>query len=152
LARVERSRRIAAPSSVLWDVLIDPHHLPRWWPETKRVENVRGDLPENRSWTQVLETKKGRGVRADYQALGAKPEHNYSYEQIIEGTPFERFVRSARTDIDLGARNGSTDVTIALERRLRGLSRLGSWMMRRAIGQTLDEALKGLAGIVEGSA
>jgi uncharacterized protein YndB with AHSA1/START domain len=146
VARVVRRRRIAAPASALWGVIADPYHLPRWWPNTQRVENVsegEGDGTGS-SWTQVLETKDGRGVRADYHCVDASEGERYVFEQTLEDTPFERFVRRARTEISLSPADGETDVTMALDRRLRGLSRLGSPMMRRAIGRTLEEALSGL--------
>jgi hypothetical protein len=41
---------------------------------------------------------------------------------------------------------------MSLDRRLRGLSRLGSPMMRRAIGRTLNEALAGLETASTGGA
>jgi uncharacterized protein YndB with AHSA1/START domain len=139
-----RRRRIAAPASALWSVITDPYHMPRWWPNTQRVENVSEGEPEGRRWTQVLETRDGRGVRADYRCVDAADGERYVFEQTLEGTPFERFVKRARTEIDLEPRDGETEVTMALDRRLRGLSRLGSPMMRRAIRRTLDEALSGL--------
>jgi uncharacterized protein YndB with AHSA1/START domain len=144
VARVVRRRRIAAPASALWSVITDPYHMPRWWPNTQRVENVSEGEPEERRWTQVLETRDGRGVRADYRCVDAADGERYVFEQTLEGTPFERFVKRARTEIDLEPRDGETEVTMALDRRLRGLSRLGSPMMRRAIRRTLDEALSGL--------
>ena len=144
MARVVRRRRIAAPASALWSVITDPYHMPRWWPNTQRVENVSEGKPEERRWTQVLETRDGRGVRADYRCVDAADGERYVFEQTLEGTPFERFVKRARTEIDLEPRDGETEVTMALDRRLRGLSRLGSPMMRRAIRRTLDEALSGL--------
>jgi uncharacterized protein YndB with AHSA1/START domain len=140
-----RRRRIAAPTTALWDVVSDPYHLPRWWPRTQRVENVTGATPRDRSWTQVLETKDGRGIRADYRTVDAVAGERFAFEQTVEGTPFERFVRSARTEIKLEPQDsGETKVTLALDQRLRGLSRLGSPMMRRALGRTLSEALAGL--------
>jgi uncharacterized protein YndB with AHSA1/START domain len=144
MARVVRRRRIAAPASALWGVIADPYHLPRWWPHTQRVENVSEGEDAGRSWTQVLETKDGRGVRADYRCVDASEGERYVFEQTLEGTPFERFLKRARTEISLAPQDGETDVTMALDRRLRGLSRLGAPMMRRAIGRTLDEALAGL--------
>ena len=75
----------------------------------------------------------------------------YVFEQTVEGTPFERFVKRARTEIQLKAQDGETDVTMSLDRRLRGLSRLGSPMMRRAIGRTLNEALAGLETAATGA-
>jgi uncharacterized protein YndB with AHSA1/START domain len=152
VARVVRRRRIAAPVSALWSVIADPYHLPRWWPNTQRVENVSaGESDETTSWTQVLETRDGRGVRADYRCVAASPQERYVFEQSLEDTPFERFVRRARTEIELEPEDGETRVTMALDRRLRGLSRLGSPMMRRAIGRTLDEALRGLEAAATGA-
>jgi uncharacterized protein YndB with AHSA1/START domain len=144
VARVVRRRRIAAPASALWAVVTDPYHLPRWWPNTQRVENVSEGEAGERSWTQVLETRDGRGVRADYHGVDVSDGEHYVFEQTVEGTPFERFVKRARTEIELKAANGETDVIMSLDRRLRGLSRLGSPMMRKAIGRTLNEALSGL--------
>jgi uncharacterized protein YndB with AHSA1/START domain len=149
LARVVRRRRIAAPAGELWSVVTDPYHLPRWWPNTQRVENVTDDEPTRRSWTQVLETRGGRGVRADFRGV-EESDRRYVFEQTVEGTPFERFVRRARTEIELDPENGDTQVTLALDRRLRGLSRLGSPMMRRAIGRTLNDALDGLETVTSG--
>ncbi len=151
MARVVRRRRIAAPAGALWAVIADPYHLPRWWPNTQRVENVSEGDPAGRSWTQVLGTRGGRGVRADFRCIDASDGQRYVFEQTVEGTPFERFVRIARTEIELDALNGETEVTMALERRLRGLSRLGSPMMRRAIRRTLNDALHGLETAATGT-
>src|SRR3954447_20356073 len=151
VARVVRRRRIAAPPSALWDVITDPYHLPRWWPNTQRVENVSEGDPAERSWTQVLGTRGGRGVRADFRCIEESDGERYVFEQTVEGTPFERFVRRARTEIELKPQNGDTQVTMALDRQLRGLSRLGSPMMRRAIGRTLNEALDGLETAATGA-
>jgi uncharacterized protein YndB with AHSA1/START domain len=139
-----RRRRIAAPASALWAVITDPYHLPRWWPNTQRVENVSEGEPAERSWTQVLGTRGGRGVRADFRCIDSSDGERYVFEQTVEGTPFERFVKRARTEIKLDPQDGETNVTMSLDRRLRGLSRFGAPMMRRAIGRTLNEALSGL--------
>jgi len=150
MARVVRRRRIAASAAALWGVIADPYHLPRWWPNTQRVESVTDDDPAGISWTQVLETKDGRGVRADYRCVESDEGQRYSFEQEIEDTPFQRFVKSVHTDIELQPRDGDTEVTITLDRRLRGLSRLGAWMMRRATKRQLDQALTDLEGIAAG--
>jgi uncharacterized protein YndB with AHSA1/START domain len=146
-----RRRRIAAPTRALWEIVSDPYHLPRWWPKTHRVENVTGATAGDRSWTQVLETKDGRGIRADYRSVDAVSEERFAYEQTVAGTPFERFLRSARTEIELEPLGGETKVTLAIEQRLRGLSRLGSPMMRRAVGRILSEALTGLERAATGA-
>jgi uncharacterized protein YndB with AHSA1/START domain len=150
MARVVRRRRIAAPAGALWGVIADPYHLPRWWPNTQRVESVTEGDPGGSSWTQVLETKDGRGVRADYRCVESSEGERYVFEQEIEDTPFQRFVKSVQTDIELQPRDGDTEVTITLDRRLRGLSRLGAWMMRRATKRQLDEALTDLEAIAAG--
>ena len=111
---------------------------------------MTGETPEERSWTQVLETKDGRGIRADYHCVAATPNEEFVYEQSIEGTPFERFLHTARTEIRIEPQNGDSKVTLVSVQRLRGLSRLGSPMMRRAIGKTLDDALSGLQSATGG--
>jgi uncharacterized protein YndB with AHSA1/START domain len=149
---VVRKRRIPAPIGEVWSVVSDPYHLPRWWPRTQRVENVsRGGRQRGTKWTQVFETKAGRGVRADYRCSSAAQNERYVYEQLLEGTPFERVLRAATTEIRLAPRNGDTEVSLALDQRLRGLSRLGSPMMRRATGRILSEALTGLETALAGT-
>ena len=32
-----RSRTLPASPDALWDVIADPHHMPRWWPGVERV-------------------------------------------------------------------------------------------------------------------
>jgi hypothetical protein len=99
----------------------------------------------------VLGTRGGRGVRADFRCIDSSDGERYVFEQTVEDTPFERFVRRARTEIELEPQNGDTKVTMALDRQLRGLSRLGSPLMRRAIGRTLNEALDGLETAATGA-
>jgi uncharacterized protein YndB with AHSA1/START domain len=144
VARVVRRRRIPAPARAVWSVISDPYHLPRWWPKTTRVENVTSGDAKGQKWTQVLETREGRGIRADYRCVTAATDERYVFEQLLEGTPFAGILRSARTEIRLKPKGPDTEVTLASEQRLRGLSRFGSPMMRRATGRTLAEALAGL--------
>jgi uncharacterized protein YndB with AHSA1/START domain len=137
---------IAAPRDRVWDLVADPHHLPRWWPRTVRVEDVHQVGSGKRSrWTTVLGTEKGRGVRADYRCTSAAAGERYVWEQDIEGTPFERILRYSSLEIRLAdGGDDRTKVTLASRERLRGLSRLGSPMMRMAIRRRLDEALEGI--------
>jgi uncharacterized protein YndB with AHSA1/START domain len=146
MPRVTRTRKIAAPRDRVWELVADPHHLPRWWPRTVRVEDVRllGSGKRSR-WTTVLGTERGRAVRADYRCTSATSGERYVWEQEIEGTPFERILRAATLEIGLADDEGSaTRVRLFCEERLRGLSRLGSPMMRMAIRRRLDEALDGI--------
>jgi uncharacterized protein YndB with AHSA1/START domain len=145
MPRVSRKRLIDAAPEQVWALVSDPHHLPRWWPRTLRVEDVRQVQGERRSrWTTVLATERGTGVRVDYRCTGATTGERYVWEQDIEGTPFAKILRSAALEIHLQGRNGTTVVTLAGIEKLRGLSRLGSPMMRRAIARRLNEALDGI--------
>jgi uncharacterized protein YndB with AHSA1/START domain len=143
MPNVARRRVIDAPVESVWAVVSDPHHLPRWWPDTMRVENVR-DSGKRSQWTTVLETKSGRGVRADFRCLSSATGERFVFEQDVADTPFERILRSSVTEIHLEAEGGATAVRIESRQTLRGLSRLGSPMMRRATGRKLDQALDGL--------
>jgi uncharacterized protein YndB with AHSA1/START domain len=146
--RVSRKRRLDASPRDVWRVVSDPYHLPRWWPRTQRVENVTSGQPKGRRWTQVLETKQGRGVRADFRCISSAESERYVFEQELAGTPFEGILKSARTEIHLAPENGGTQVRLTSEQRLKGLSRLGGFMMRRAAAKTLSGALEGLEGAV----
>ena len=97
----------------------------------------------------VLETKSGRGVRADYRCISSARGERYIWEQMVEGTPFEKHMRKSVTEISFAPAGDGTKVTITLVRTLRGLSRLGSPMMRGAAGSMLDEALDGLQQALE---
>jgi uncharacterized protein YndB with AHSA1/START domain len=164
------SRTIAASAEELWNVVRDPHHLPRWWPRVTRVEDVEGD-----AFTEVMRTAKGRLVRADF-TLERADEHDRAlrWTQHVEGTPFARLLSSAETEVRLrplagggataapsaggaGARVGSdptaasdpaTEVTIELRQKLSGFfPRFGGFMVRRAAAATIEQALDGLERI-----
>jgi hypothetical protein len=93
----------------------------------------------------VLQTAEGRGVRADFRCSVAVEEERYSWEQQIEGTPFERHLRRSGADIRVAdAGDGATEVALSSVQALRGLSRLGGPMMRRGQGALLEEALDGI--------
>jgi uncharacterized protein YndB with AHSA1/START domain len=145
VARVSRKRTVAAPASEVWKLVSDPYNLPRWWPRTARVENVERRGSGRRSqWTKVLETAEGRGVRADFRCLSAAENERFVWEQELEGTPFERYLRSSRVEIGLRPAAEGTEVSIAAVQAMKGLSRLGSPMMRRGQGAILDDALDGI--------
>jgi len=149
--RVSRRRTISAPPERVWELVSDPYSLPRWWPRTTRVESV--DLkPEGRrsQWTKVLQTAEGRGVRADFRCLSSAEGERYVWEQQLGGTPFERHLRSSTVEVALRAKGDSTEVRLRSEQKLRGLSRLGSPMMRGAQGKNLEEALDGLERALTG--
>jgi uncharacterized protein YndB with AHSA1/START domain len=150
--KARRSRLIEAPRSEVWRVVSDPYHLARWWPKVSRVEAVQerkrgtGTL-----WTKVLETRAGRSVRADFRCLYSKQPSAYAWEQEIEDSPFAKVLRSSQTRIELDEAEGGTLVKLEAEQRLRGLSRFGGgFMLRRATGAQLEEALDGLEHVLVG--
>ncbi|MFI4985264.1 MAG: SRPBCC family protein [Solirubrobacterales bacterium] len=139
-----RSRIIAAPVEELWEVIGDPHHLPRWWPRVTRVEDVEGN-----AFTEVMRTAKGKVVRADFQLVESdESARSLKWEQRLAGTPFGRLLSSAETSVSLEDAGGATSVTIELRQTLTGFfPRFGGYMVRRAAAATIDEALDGLERI-----
>ena len=136
-----RTRTVDARPEDVWEVIADPHHLPRWWPRVGRVEGVDVDR-----WTKVFVTQKGKPVRGDYRLLESDPPRRRLWAQDLEDSPFEGVLGEAVTEVSLLARGeGATEVTIELRQRLRGFARLGGLMVRRANRRVLDEALEGLS-------
>ncbi len=145
MPRVTRRRTIAAPVEEVWELISDPYSLPRWWPRTSRVESVDRKPEGKRSqWTKVLETAEGRGVRADYRCLSSAEGERYVWEQQLAGSPFERHLRSSVVEIGLRTEESATVVSLTSDQKLRGMSRLGSPMMRGGQGKILEQALDGL--------
>jgi len=142
--KVTRSRVIAAEPSRVWDLVSDPHNMPRWWPRVVRVEDVRDPGGRRARWTAVLGTERGTGVRADFRCTGSTSGERYAWEQEIEGTPFEKILKSATVELRLRPLDGRTEVTVTGDESLRGLSRLGSAMLKGAAKRRLDEALDGI--------
>jgi uncharacterized protein YndB with AHSA1/START domain len=144
LPSARRSRTIAAPPAQLWEVISDPHHLPRWWPRVQRVEDV-----SEGAFTEVMKTARGKLVRADFELLHSDAARgSLTWTQRVEGTPFARVLRSAETEVVLAPAAGGTEVTIELRQSLNGaLARLGGFIVRRAALETVDEALDGLERI-----
>lgn len=143
MPRVSRSRVFAVEPRRIWELVSDPYSLPRWWPRVLRVEDVRGAGKRAR-WTTVLETERGTGVRADYRCIGAHEGERYSWEQEVEGTPFERILKRSSMEVGVGSDGAGARVTLTSDETLRGLSRLGATMMRGASRRRLDDALDGI--------
>lgn len=161
------SRTIDAPAERLWEVLSDPHHLPRWWPRVERVEAVDGPV-----FTEVLRSDRGRLVRADFVILERDDEQlRLLWSQQIEGTPFARILVSSETEVQLRPRVGRevspTEVSVTLTQTLPGVferggherlrsgaplsrgsyglfAQLGTPFVRRAASATVKGALDGL--------
>jgi uncharacterized protein YndB with AHSA1/START domain len=131
----------------LWEVVRDPHHLPRWWPRVARVEAVEGD-----AFTEVLKTDKGKFVRADFTLIASdEAQRRLTWSQQLKDSPFARLLSVAETEVWLTPEGDATDVALELRQQLTGVfPRFGAYLMRRAATATLDEALDGLERISVG--
>ena len=137
---MKRQRTVAAAPDAVWDLVSDPHHLPRWWPQVQRVEDVTSD-----AWTKVLRTPRGKTVRADYTRVSWRPRQEVVWRQEVEESPFEAILDEAVTTIALEpAGERATRVQLRSEQELRGSYRFGGFMLRRATKRQLDEALDGI--------
>jgi len=157
------SRRIAAPADELWRIVSDPYHLPRWWPRVERVEDVDGG-----AFTEVMKTKAGKTVRADFAVVQQEPDSGtLVWRQQLEGTPFAGVLSHSETELHVVALEEpaqACEVTIELRQELSGrppaqeqaraggrpLKRtpsLGGWLLRRAASRQIQGALDGLEEI-----
>jgi len=142
---VSRARTLDAPVERVWALVADPHRLPAWWPLVERVEGVEGG-----EWTTVLRSRRGKAVRADYRLEESdEAARRRAWTQHLPGTPFERLLWESRTEVALAPAGAGTAVTLTLRQRPRGWSRLAGFLLRRAGRAQLDQALDGLAGVVE---
>jgi carbon monoxide dehydrogenase subunit G len=137
-----RSRTVAAPPERVWEIVGDPHHLPRWWPKVTRVEAVTDE-----HFTEVLSTQDGRSLRADFRVVESRAPERRAWEQELGGTPFERVFAAASTEVMLLPDGDGTRVTLVVRQQVRGSARLGGFMVRRATGRVLDEALDALEAL-----
>jgi uncharacterized protein YndB with AHSA1/START domain len=133
------SRTLPATSAAVWRVAADPQGMAQWWPRCVRVEGAKG-----RDFTQVLRTPRGREVRADFRVTELDQGRRRVWSQQLEGTPFERYFASVVTELRLEPHGAETKVTLEQRQRLRGISRFGGFLTRRASRATLREALAGL--------
>ena len=143
MARTTRSRRIAATPEGVWEVVSDPHHLPRWWPGVLRVEDVRGER-----FTEVIPTRRGKPVRLDFLVVESDPPRRQAWTQELAGTPFERLLSAWTTTVTL-APEGQDGCLVTLEehQQLRGSFRAGLLLQRRPAMRRVESALTALAAL-----
>lgn len=138
---VRCQRTVAAPREAVWELIDEPESLPRWWPTVTRVEDASPS-----AWTAVLGSPKGKAVRADYSLVERSVPERLRWRHEVDESPFERVLSSSVYELALEQReDGSTDVRLSAELRLRGFARLGGMLVVRATRRQLDEALDGLA-------
>lgn len=139
------SRQLAATQQEIWDVVADPEQMARWWPGISRMESVT-----EQRFTQVLRTRRGKPVRADFRVVVSDRPWNRTWAQELKGTPFARVLRESTIELRLEPADGGTLVTVTQHQKLRGYSITGGIMIRRATTAKLAEALDGLARITGG--
>lgn len=122
----------------------DPERLPAWWPGVTRVEEVSAN-----AWTTVLTSSRGKAVRADYTLLAREAPRRTAWRHEVAESPFERILSDSRTEIQLEDEGEATRVTIAMIQAPRGWARLGLLQLRAATTRQVQQALEGLAELVE---
>jgi len=70
------------------------------------------------------------------------------WAQDLAGTPFERILVLSETEVRLEAAGKATRVVATRVQEVRGIARFGSFMLTRASGRHLDEALSGLEALL----
>jgi uncharacterized protein YndB with AHSA1/START domain len=137
---VKRKRTIGAAPEAVWDLVSDPHYLPRWWPQVQRVEEVTGD-----AWTKVLRTPKGKTVRADYTRVESEAGRRLVWRQEVEESPFEAILRESEMTVSIEPDgDDGTRVELTSHQELAGRYRFGGFMLKRATRRQLDAALDGI--------
>jgi uncharacterized protein YndB with AHSA1/START domain len=143
---VVRSRSLPAEGEMLWELVSDPYHLPRWWPKLQRVEDATED-----AWTKVLRSSRGKVVRADYSRVDADPPRSITWRHEVDESPFEAILADSVLRITFEREDERRmRVEMRADYKLRGSSRFGGYMVRRATRRQLDEALDGLERAVGG--
>ena len=140
MPRISRARTIPAPRDEVWEVVVDPYHLPRWWPRVERVEEVTGA-----AWTKVMMSSRGRAVRSDFTRVETEAPRRMLWRQEVDESPFERLLTESSIEVELEPEGSDrTRVRLTADQTLRGKTRFGTMMFRRATRRNLDEALDGL--------
>lgn len=134
-----RTRTFAAPPEAVWAIVGDPAHQARWWPRVTRVEAIRDGR-----FTRVYATKQGKPIRADFAVTAIDEPRSRTWTQQLEGSPFERFMSQASEGATLVPAGAGTELTLEARQKLRGLSRFGGFLVKRATRRQLDEALDAL--------
>ena len=137
---VRRERVVSAEPAEVWRIVSDPTRLAAWWPGVTRVEEASRD-----AWTTVLVSPTGKAVRADYSLVEAEGLERLVWRHEVEESPFERLLTDSVLEIELEPLGQEeTRVRMTIDQRLRGKSRFGGGMVKRAARRQLDEALDGL--------
>lgn len=138
-----RTRSLGADPEAVWATIADPYHLPRWWPNVRRVEAVT-----DAAFTEVLTAgEQGRPVRADFRVVAHHPPRRRAWEQDIEDSPFARVFTAVTVSAEVEPDGDGTRVSLTIDQRLRGVSRFGAPLVKRGSARLLDQALDALEGL-----
>lgn len=138
-----RTRSLAAAPDAVWETIADPYHLPRWWPNVRRVESVT-----DAAFTEVLTAgDQGRPVRADFRVVAHEPPRRRVWDQEVEDSPFARVFTAVTVSAEVEAEGEGTRVCLTIDQRLRGVSRFGAPLVKRGSTRLLDQALDALEGL-----
>ena len=66
----------------------------------------------------------------------------------MEGSPFAKFMSAASEGARVEPSGDGCTVTLEIRQKLRGLSRFGGFLVKRATKRQLDEALDRLEGLL----
>ena len=110
-----------------------------------RVESVEGGGGRARSGPRCWGPPRAAACAPTSAASSSAEGERFGWEQLIAGHALRAPPAPLRgRDRACATTGDGTEVTLAAAQTLRGLSRLGSPMMRRGQGALLDEALDGL--------
>ena len=94
-----------------------------------------------------------REIRFPGCALRLRATRRLAWRQEVEESPFERVFAEIATEISIEHESGGASrVELTAIHRLRGRSRFGGFMARRAARRQLDAALDGLDRALAGAA
>ncbi len=141
-------RTLAVPVAAVWETVGDTARIARWWPRVVRVES-----PSDHSFTEVLVSKRGREVRADFRVGAHVRRRRIAWALEIEGSPFQRVFSKSEYDLTLkeAGDGSSTEVRIEHHLLMRGANRVGAVFAYRSARRTLREALAALEEEVSGT-
>ncbi|MGK2937941.1 MAG: SRPBCC family protein [Solirubrobacteraceae bacterium] len=138
-----RTRSVTAAPDAVWETIADPYHLPRWWPNVRRVESVT-----DAAFTEVLTAgDQGRPVRADFRVVAHEPPRRRVWDQEVEGSPFARVFSAVTVTAEVEPDGDGARVCLTIDQRLRGVSRFGAPLVKRGSRRLLDQALDALEGL-----
>ena len=87
-------------------------------------------------------------MRADYTLVERRAERRVAWRHEVAESPFERIL-TTRAPRSSWSRERRTAVAIAIEHEPRGWAKLAPFQLRAATGKQIEEALEGLARLVE---